>query len=433
LRRRRRGRTRNDSLHRRAPGFGLPPRTVDDGFQRGDPIDGDHLPRGIAIDDDRVEIELLGAKRRVAIEIVRKRLLEILLDSRGERHPLAYHLQRRGRRYLILDSNANVGDNWRTHWDSLRLYSPAGSDGLPGLPFPGPRWSYPTKDQVADYLAAYAERFELRVRPSTHVNRLEAANGRYQLHLGDDRIVAQNVVVATGTFGRTPRIPDFALDLDPSIRQLHSSEYRRPAQLKPGPVLVVGASHSGTDIAFEVAPTHPTILAGRDPGQMPVRLDHWSARLFWPAFLFLGKHVITRRTPIGRRAMDEIRFHGGPMLRVKRSDLKARGVERVQDRVTGVRDGRPVLDGDRGVDVANVVWCTGFRQVFDWIDLPIFGADGWPREMRGVVSDAPGLFFCGLAFQYAFSSMVLPGVGRDADYVAQQINTRVGRALALAA
>lgn len=345
----------------------------------------------------------------------------------------AYHLQRRGRRYLILDSNAKVGDNWRTHWDSLRLYSPAGSDGLPGLPFPGPRWSYPTKDQVADYLAAYAERFELRVRPSTHVNRLEAANGRYQLHLGDDRIVAQNVVVATGTFGRTPRIPDFALDLDPSIRQLHSSEYRRPAQLKPGPVLVVGASHSGTDIAFEVAPTHPTILAGRDPGQMPVRLDHWSARLFWPAFLFLGKHVITRRTPIGRKAMDEIRFHGGPMLRVKRSDLKARGVERVQDRVTGVRDGRPVLDGDRGVDVANVVWCTGFRQVFDWIDLPIFGADGWPREMRGVVPDAPGLFFCGLAFQYAFSSMVLPGVGRDADYVAQQINTRVGRALALAA
>jgi putative flavoprotein involved in K+ transport len=101
--------------------------------------------------------------------------------------------------------------------------------------------------------------------------------------------------------------------------------------------------------------------------------------------------------------------------------------------VTGVRDGRPVLDGDRGVDVANVVWCTGFRQVFDWIDLPIFGADGWPREMRGVVPDAPGLFFCGLAFQYAFSSMVLPGVGRDADYVAQQINTRVGRALALAA
>ena len=125
---------------------------------------------------------------------------------------------------------------------------------------------------------------------------------------------------------------------------------------------------------------------------MPVRLNHWSARLSWLIFLFLGHHVITRRTPIGRRATDEIRFHGGPMLRVKRADLRARGVERILDRVTGVQDGRPVLGGGRLLtDVANVVWCTGFRQVFDWIDLPIFDADGWPREMRGVVAEAPGL------------------------------------------
>jgi len=345
----------------------------------------------------------------------------------------AYHLQRRGRPCLIVDSNARVGDNWHCHWDSLRLYSPAGSDGLPGLPFPGSRWSYPTKDQVADYLASYAERFELPVRTCAHVEQVQASNGKYLLRLGAEQLVADNVVVATGTFGRTPSIPEFALDLDPSIRQLHSSEYRRPTQLKPGPVLVVGASHSGTDIAYEVAATHPTILAGRDPGQLPVRLDHWSARLFWPVFLFLGRHVITRRTPIGRHAMEEIRFHGGPMLRVKRADLQARGVDRVLNRVTGIADGRPVLDNDRIVEVANVVWCTGFRQVFDWIDLPIFDDNGWPREIRGVVAEAPGLFFCGLAFQYAFSSMLLPGVGRDAEYVARRIDARVGRSRALAA
>jgi putative flavoprotein involved in K+ transport len=268
---------------------------------------------------------------------------------------------------------------------------------------------------------------------STRVDRLEAVDGSYVLHLGDDRIIADNVVVATGTFGRTPSIPDFAMDLDPSIRQLHSSEYRSPAQLKPGSVLVVGASHSGTDIAYEVATTHQTILVGRDLGQVPVRFDHWSARVVLPAIGFLGKHVITRRTPIGRKAMDKVRFHGLPMLRVKQSDLQARGVERVLGRVTGVHDGRPVVDGARALDVANVLWCTGFRQVFDWIDLPIFGADGWPREMRGVVSAAPGLFFCGLAFQYAAASTVLPGVGRDAAYISKQIGTRVGRSLALAA
>jgi len=136
---------------------------------------------------------------------------------------------------------------------------------------------------------------------------------------------------------------------------------------------------------------------------------------------------------MGRKALAKVRFHGGPNVRVKRSDLRDHGVERVLDRVTGVQHGRPVLADGRVLDVANVVWCTGFRQVFDWIDLPLFGADGWPREMRGVVAEAPGLFFCGLAFQYAFSSTVLPGVGRDANYVAQQIEVRVANSLALAA
>jgi putative flavoprotein involved in K+ transport len=131
--------------------------------------------------------------------------------------------------------------------------------------------------------------------------------------------------------------------------------------------------------------------------------------------------------------MKEIRFHGLPMLRVRRSHLQARGVDRILDRVSGAESGRPVLANGRVLDVANVVWCTGFRQLFDWIDLPIFDANGWPREMRGVVPAAPGLFFCGLAFQYAFSSMVLPGVGRDAEYVAKRIDARVSSLLALAA
>src|SRR5829696_8037269 len=248
-----------------------------------------------------------------------------------------YHLQRRGRPFLILDGNAAVGDNWRAQWDTLRLYTPAGADGLPGLPFPGPRWSYPTKDDLADYLAAYVDRFTLPVRTGVRVDRLEATDGGYAVRAGTDTLLAENVVVATGTFGRTPNIPDFALDLDPSIRQLHSSEYRRPTQLRPGRVLVVGASHSGTDIAYEVAATHPTLLAGRDPGQLPVRLDRWTARVFWPPFMFVGKHLLTRRTPMGRRRMGEVRFHGGPMIRVKRADLESRGVERVHGRVTGVR------------------------------------------------------------------------------------------------
>jgi putative flavoprotein involved in K+ transport len=337
-----------------------------------------------------------------------------------------YHLRKRGREFVILDGNVRLGDNWRAQWDTLRLYTPKKYDGLAGLPFPGDRWSYPTKDEVADYLESYADRFDLPVRTGTRVDRLEAADGGYAVITGDHQILARNVVVATGTFGRTPYLPEYAVDLDPAIRQLHSSEYRRPAQLKDGPVLVVGGSHSGTDIAYEVATTHPTVLCGRDPGQIPVRLGTPGARIFFPIFLFLGKHLLTRRTPMGRKEMQEVRYHGGPMLRVKREDLIARGVERFHNRVAGVQDGRPLLDDGRVLDVANVVWSTGFRQVFDWIKLPVIGPDGWPEEMRGVAAGAPGLFFCGLCFQFAFSSMVLPGVGRDAEYVAKRIVARSG-------
>jgi putative flavoprotein involved in K+ transport len=342
----------------------------------------------------------------------------------------AYHLKQKGRDCVVLDRNQRIGDGWRQQWDSLRLYSPAKYDGLPGMPCPGEPWSFPGKDDLADYLEAYARRWEIPVRLGVRVHRLSARDtegGGFVVDTSTGRITCDNVVVATGTFGRTPSVPDFAKDLDPSILQLHSSEYRRPGQLREGAVLVVGASHSGSDIAFEAAATRPTTLVGRDCGEIPVRLESPGMKVLFPVLLFLWRHLITRRTPIGRKEMSHLRFHGAPMLRVKRSDLAERGVVRNESRVDCVRDGLPVLADGTVVDVANVVWATGFRQDFDWIDLPVFGEDGWPKEYRGVIDDAPGLFFCGLSFQYSFSSMLVGGCGRDAEYVARRIVARASR------
>ncbi len=343
----------------------------------------------------------------------------------------AYHLRQRGHDCVVLDRNHRVGDGWRQQWDTLRLYTPARVDGLPGLPFPAKPWSYPGKDEVADYLETYARHFELPVRLGVRVDRLAAAGDDpeegYVVETSAGPIRCDHVVVATGTFGRTPHVPDAAAGLDPGILQLHSSEYRRPGQLRDGPVLVVGASHSGTDIALEVAATHPTTLVGRDCGQIPFRTDRRPARLVFPVLMFAWRHLLTRRTPIGRKAMAEVRGHGGPMLRVKRSDLAAVGVVRNVARVEGVRDGRPLLSDGTTVEAATVVWATGFRQAFDWIDLPVLADDGWPRELRGEVADAPGLFFCGLSFQSSFASMLLPGVGRDAALVARRVVERAER------
>jgi putative flavoprotein involved in K+ transport len=339
-----------------------------------------------------------------------------------------HHLQKRGRPFVILDSAARVGDQWRQQWDSLRLYSPAGYDGLPGLKFPAAPWSFPGKDPVGDYLEQYARHFQLPIRLGTRIELLESDGaGGYVVTTDQGEYRCQNVVVCTGTFGRAPRIPEFADRLDPRILQLHSSEYRRPGQLRDGTVLVVGGSHSGMDIAYEVAETHRTILAGRDCGQIPPRIEARIMRVLFPVLVFAWRHVLTRRTPMGRKEMPQVRFHGGPSIRVKRSDIAARGVERVTERVTDVRDGKPVIGG-RSYDVENVIWATGFRQAFDWIRLPVIGEDGWPVEYRGVVADQPGLYFCGLSFQFAFSSMVLPGVGRDACHVAQKIAQRSSRA-----
>ena len=344
-----------------------------------------------------------------------------------------YHLARRGQRFVILEAWPRVGDVWRHRFDSLRLYSPAWADGLPGFPFPAPRWSYPTKDQMADYLEAYAERFALPVRTGVTVDDISRDGDGYVVTAGAHRFEADQVVVASGTFQR-PVVPAFAGELDPAIRQLHSGGYRNPTQLRDGPVLVVGASHSGGDIAFEVARTHPTILSGKDRGQIPFRYDSRAAHVVLPIMVFLARNVLTMRTPLGRRMRHEVRAHGGPLIRVRRADLAAAGVERVQ-RVAGVRDGRPVLEDGRLLDVANVIWCTGFDEDAGWIRIPVTGDDGWPEQVRGAVPTSPGLYFVGLPFLQSFSSMLVAGVGRDARYVAEQIATdgsrrRRGRVIA---
>lgn len=337
---------------------------------------------------------------------------------------VGHHLAKRGRQFVILDALPRVGDNWRRHYDSLTLYNPAKYNGLPGVKFPGPRWSFPTRNEVADFLESYAAKFELPVRTGVKVGRLTRNGDGYLVTAGDDRFEVDNVVVATGTFGK-PYTPSFASELDPEIVQLHSSEYKNPSQLRPGPVLVVGAAHSGADIALEVvAAGHETLLSGRDTGQVPFDIESPRTRPLWPVLSFVARRVLTIRTPMGRKIRAEIRAHGAPLLRVKTRDLQAAGVEREFERTVGVEDGRPVLDGGRVLHVANVIWCTGFRQRFDWIDLPVIGEDGWPLEKRGVVESSPGLYFMGLALQYSFGSMLFIGVEQDSKHVAKQILTR---------
>ena len=336
-----------------------------------------------------------------------------------------YHLKRRGMEHVILDAGRRIGDPWRERWPSLRLYTPAKYDELPGMRFPGRRPEFPSTNQMADYLEAYAERFELPVRNGIRVDGLSASGERYVVSAGEQRFEADNVVVATGVM-QVPVAPEFASELDSRIRQLHSNDYRGPEQLQPGATLVVGASHSGGDIAWEVAHTRPTILAGRDTGQLPFSVDSRRARIAAPLLKRVAKHVLTVDTPIGRKMKPLVRAHGAPLLRFRKADLEAVGVERFYGRVAGVQEGLPVLDDGRVLDVANVVWCTGFRSDYSWIDLPLEYEEGFPKQYRGAVDGFPGLYFLGMLFLHSFSSMLVLGAGREAKWIVEHIAARAG-------
>jgi putative flavoprotein involved in K+ transport len=350
---------------------------------------------------------------------VSERLETVIVGGGQAGLATGYHLAKLGRTFVILDANERIGDSWRKRWDSLHVFTPARYSGLPGWRFPAPAWSYPRKDGVADYLQAYAARFELPVRNGVEVDRLAREGDRYVLAAGERLLEADNVVVATGSYQR-PRVPAFAAELDPAIVQLDSTEYRNPSQLREGGVLVVGAGNSGAEIALDVSRRHPTWLSGRHPGCEPARAGSFGDRLLTPPLWFVVSHVLTVRTPIGRAFRPKFLTMAAPLARVRPTDLTDAGIERVP-RAAGVRDGSPAFEDGRVLEVSNVIWCTGFRPDFGWIDLPVLGEDGEPVHERGVVPDEPGLYFVGRPFQFGFTSSLIGGVGRDAEHIAKHI------------
>ncbi len=337
---------------------------------------------------------------------------------------VGHHLAKSGLRFVILDGSARIGDSWRKRWDSLRLFTPARFNGLSGMRFPGHPDYFPTKDEMGDFLESYARDFELPVRSGTWVKRVHRRDGRYVVTTPDGELEADQLVVAMAGYQKR-RVPGFAKELRSDIVQIHSSDYKRPSQLREGGVLVVGAGNSGAEIAMELSKQHRVWMSGRDVGQIPFRIGGLLGRLLLVRLVLrvIFHRVITIRTPIGRRLRPQVTGMGGPRIRTHRADLRARGVECVP-RTAGVEDGLPRLADGRVLDVANVVWCTGFDSGLSWLDLPVLDERGNPRHVGGIVEGQPGLYFIGRHFLYALSSAMVHGVGRDAQRIVRAIVAR---------
>ncbi len=332
----------------------------------------------------------------------------------------AYHLKRRGVEFVTLEASPQVGDVWRNRYDSLLLYSPAGDDALPGMPFPDIGARFPTGRQMADYLSSYVAHHDLPIHTGVRAMSLRRTSSGFMVETDGSPYEAKQVIVATGAFQR-PHVPPFASELNPAIVQLHAADYRNPGQLPDGPALVVGVAHSGSDVAFELAATRTVHLSGRIHGQLPFPIDSRRGRVTWPVVRFAARHVLTLRTPIGRRMAPAVRMGGGPLIRHRRQELLDAGVLWSEARTVGVRDGKPLLADGQVLDVASVVWCTGFRPDYGWIQLPVVDEAGWPIMERGASVAAPGLWFLGVPFLSGITSMLVLGAGRDAEMVVRQV------------
>ncbi len=329
-----------------------------------------------------------------------------------------YYLTQHGENYIILDENTRAGETWRKRWDSLRLFTPSQNNNLPGMKFPKPDFYFPTKDEAADFLGTYGSQYSLPVRYGAKVDSLKRNEAGFHISAGGASYHARYVIVATGAFHK-PSIPTYASELNHGVFQLHSADYRNPADVPAQDVIVVGAGNSGAEIAIELANNGRKVrLAGRDVGQPPaVRFRKLlGGRPYW----WFLRHVLTINTPMGRRLKVKVLTHGNPLVRIQRDQVAGAGVEFIP-RLADASDGKLQLEDGRTIPVEGIVWATGFRPDYHWINLPVFDESGRPRHVRGVVPEAPGLYFLGLHFQTGLTSSLLGGVGDDAKYISRRI------------
>jgi putative flavoprotein involved in K+ transport len=326
---------------------------------------------------------------------------------------MGYFLRRQGHDFVILERAGQIAPAWRERWDSLTLFTPRRYSALPGLPFPGDPEGYPTRDEVIAYLEGYAENVDLPVELNSEVKKLDRrSDGRFRLELDGRTMTADQIVVATGPF-QTPYVPTLAERLEPDVFQTHAVGYRRPDDVPPGTVLVVGGGNTGFQIAKELSATHRVVLS-IGSRQKPLPQRPLGRDLFW----WLTKSRLlstTVESRLGSRLRDRDTLIGSSPRELERRF----GVE-LKPRAVGAEGHTVRFEDGSELEVDVVIWATGYRPDYSWIDLPVFDEDGRLRHRRGV-TDIPGLYFLGLTWQHTRGSALIGWVKDDAEFIAARI------------
>ena len=335
---------------------------------------------------------------------------------------MAYYLKQQGHNFLVVDKETEIGASWMNRWDSLTLFTPSEFNNMPGMEFPAEKGHYPSKTEVAGYFKEYVQKFDIPVQLETYIQKITRVNDHFLLKSPQGDLKARNVVIATGPF-HIPYTPAFSKKISSEVFQIHSNYYKNPDQLQSGPAMVVGAGDSGFQILDEISENNrKTYFSGTTdvkvlPQEIMGKTLWWwftkSGFLSFSRDTWLGKKISNSRQPVIGTDVKGILARKNVIAVGKTKDAE---IERILTEKQELRD------------IKNIVWATGYRPNFEWIEGLELAKNGYPEHYRGV-SNMEGLYFIGLPWLHTRGSATLGGIKKDAAYLAGKIAERLSVAV----
>lgn len=328
---------------------------------------------------------------------------------------MAYHLNEMEKKYLVVDGTDEVGASWLSRWDSLKLFTPTEYNHLPGLKFDAPKGYYPNKIEVANYFKSYVKEYNIPIQFNTLITSVSKTSKGFHLQHKEGEIEAKNVIVATGPF-HIPYTPPCHTKASKSITQMHSNFYKSLDQLQEGDSLVVGGGDSGYQILDEISKDGSSTVYFSGNTNVKSIPQQFLGKTLWWWFTLVGFLSFNKYSWIGKK----INSFTQPVIGTDVKEILSRKNVISVGRTNDILGEDIFFEKQKVYTIKNIVWATGYRPNFEWIEGLELDQDHYPKNYRGI-SNIDGLYFIGLPWMYTRGSATLGGVCKDAQYLADEI------------